>query len=746
MDVEIIKQGLKEILNEDISIRTSVQDLRRNVFLASSKAEEKESHVAKESKIAELSSEVEYFKHQLSLREQDLQEKLQNTEEEKKNLEAQLSDKQTELELLQEDLAQYKTAKDSLSAKNEELNRVSMENSHYAAKIRELVEHIAKLQDEKEAFVKETRFKVEKVEKVEKVVEDLQKENEALRAKLAIAEGRFSVLESDNVKLQEEKNSVLLKVDELTNNNNQLRNSENQLCLFIAGQDAEILELKSINGELQDANFEFINAHATLKLKTEEIIDVLREELTQLESFAATEIDNLKKENEELKSKAENVIKLELQTENSELKSLVEALRTIESNFESAQLHIAELEGAIGQINVLKDQAEEVIALQAKADVLLQEIERINAESQSMLLSYNEKEENMLAQLKDFQEKDQSATHINNEEYQALVAENTRLNTLTTMLKKRIAELEEQIVSLKHSADRAEENESRNAEVEKLTAEINVHIEAIQQLEENVNSLGEKVSVMSAQLKQTSIEKDSLFHECTKLKNEIQTAEEIYNKLMEELKSSHSSELEKLNNELVELKNHTGSEEELAELKAQLAALTTEKEELELAAQTNPGAEAKLVELQLLANELNAEKLKLEDTITDLKRELFKAEEKLESLETESKEQNEEFIEGLFKKIDLLNEKSQKLELQKEEVEMQIPALLAKIETLSEIIGSQNNISGKNEELGLEKDNNSPNLAGMLADSIKDKKSAKLKINELVREIDRCIAMLTTQS
>jgi hypothetical protein len=62
MDVELIKERVKDILNADIHNRASIADLRRDVFLNSSKTEEKETQITlKQNKINELGSELDYF-------------------------------------------------------------------------------------------------------------------------------------------------------------------------------------------------------------------------------------------------------------------------------------------------------------------------------------------------------------------------------------------------------------------------------------------------------------------------------------------------------------------------------------------------------------------------------------------------------------------------------------------------------------------------------------------------------------
>jgi hypothetical protein len=81
------------------------------------------------------------------------------------------------------------------------------------------------------------------------------------------------------------------------------------------------------------------------------------------------------------------------------------------------------------------------------------------------------------------------------------------------------------------------------------------------------------------------------------------------------------------------------------------------------------------------------------------------------------------------------------LKVQKEELEKQVSSLLIKISDYSEVV--ENQLIDKN---NLEKETNSVNLAKVLAGSLENKKSVKLKINELLKEIDRCIANLKAQS
>ncbi|MBC7863011.1 MAG: hypothetical protein IAF38_08550, partial [Bacteroidia bacterium] len=180
MDIELIKQGLKEILNEDISNRTSIADLRRNVFVHSSKAEEKETQISvKESRISELSSDVSYLKNQLSLKDKALEEKAGSFNAERSSLLETISQKETEITALKGGLDKLNEEIKSFAGKSAEVNKLSLENNHYAEKIREMVAHIEKQQAEEERLKKEANSYKSKAEWGDK----FKKELEELKAK-----------------------------------------------------------------------------------------------------------------------------------------------------------------------------------------------------------------------------------------------------------------------------------------------------------------------------------------------------------------------------------------------------------------------------------------------------------------------------------------------------------------------------------------------------------------------------------
>lgn len=175
-----------------------------------------------------------------------------------------------------------------------------------------------------------------------------------------------------------------------------------------------------------------------------------------------------------------------------------------------------------------------------------------------------------------------------------------------------------------------------------------------------------------------------------------------------------------------ELKNSSSNSTELSasisSLNSEITALTNQLSELENSSKLNIEA------LEFEKNNLNL-------TIVDLQTQL----KDLESNQLSSESSKDEaFIDKLFKQIDILNDEKLTLETDNEEAKSALKELQAKYENLSQVIENQ-----KLEMTDLEERNKQIKLATTLAVSGKDKTGLKLKINELVREIDKCIALLS---
>lgn len=194
-----------------------------------------------------------------------------------------------------------------------------------------------------------------------------------------------------------------------------------------------------------------------------------------------------------------------------------------------------------------------------------------------------------------------------------------------------------------------------------------------------------------------------------------------------EEKGKLGAELEMLKSELTAF---TGKEEILqASFHEERETLNQEIEKL------NSSFMALISESRQKTETLEFEKNNLLIQLEDLNRQLL---EHREAKAGSSEKENEEFISKLFKQIDALNDEKLQLTSQREEMEEQAGVLQQRLADLGQVIENQSS-----EIKNLEDRNKQIKLAQALVLSSKDKTATKLKINELVREIDKCIALLS---
>jgi len=129
---------------------------------------------------------------------------------------------------------------------------------------------------------------------------------------------------------------------------------------------------------------------------------------------------------------------------------------------------------------------------------------------------------------------------------------------------------------------------------------------------------------------------------------------------------------------------------------------------------------------------LNSQVAELTDSITNYQTEIS-------NLKSESKaDEQDAFVDRLFKQIDLLTDERLSLLNEKEEMANQLLRMNETVTSISKHVDSQNiDVT--------ELDNHRKNviLAGGSSNNSSDKTIMKKQINELVREIDKCIALLS---
>ena len=99
---------------------------------------------------------------------------------------------------------------------------------------------------------------------------------------------------------------------------------------------------------------------------------------------------------------------------------------------------------------------------------------------------------------------------------------------------------------------------------------------------------------------------------------------------------------------------------------------------------------------------------------------------------------DEEFIDKLMFQANRLNDEKHRYEMLYTESEAELTLTRTNLATLTQLIEEQ-----KTSIIGLEATDKHVKLAQTLMLQVTDKTAAKQAINELVREIDKCIALLS---
>jgi chromosome segregation ATPase len=405
----------------------------------------------------------------------------------------------------------------------------------------------------------------------------------------------------------------------------------------------------------------------------------------QLSAGLKSEVSSLVKTNEEINSLKNELLQIsdenkKLQNENSYQIIQIEKLNTDLKELQQAQLDL------IRENNLLQDtfKSEHLLMQKDNAD-LIAEIGLIKLQLEDLTV-HNDTLQNELLKLSELENelnsKNEIIVSLNNElnNYNELKDKNENLNSLVDSLNEK---LENHSLLLKEHLD-------LQTNFQKLQSEFNDLNEeqlGISEIRNELFSLNDQIAQKNLLISSFEVEK---------------------NKLLAEIENS------KLNSEF---KN---------ELEAKISELSNETE-----IQQNELNIFKEKTKELTA-ELEFEKSNLNLIISDLKNQLN---EKKTEINNSS---DEAFIDKLFKQIDLLNDENAVLSTENDEISDNLNYLNEKYHSLSQIIENQ-----KNEIIGLEERNKKIKLATELKVSDEENSDLKLKINELVREIDRCIALLS---
>jgi chromosome segregation ATPase len=296
---------------------------------------------------------------------------------------------------------------------------------------------------------------------------------------------------------------------------------------------------------------------------------------------------------------------------------------------------------------------------------------------------------------------------------------NFKIESFETSSTEKEGELEN--YKLEFEASVKDELKTQELEYQKLLAENSNLIEEIDLAQDKVEAQETEITLLKGELEEIRIQslgKSEYFKETLANRNF-----EITN--LEANNAALTTELSQLKNEVAVLRdqvnNGSESETQLASLQQSYDALIAEKLELSK-------------EIDVLQTVLSG----LNESVTAMNEKISQYETEIESLRNTAKvEEQEAFIDRLFKQIDNLNDQKLALLDEKEQMANQLLKMNDVIGNISQQVDSEQiDVTGLN--------NHRKNV--ILANNsggTEEKGHMKEQINDLVREIDKCIALLS---
>lgn len=258
-----LKLELEKLLSEDLSNRQSLQEMRRNVFLTTESTKKNSELIeAKESEILGLRSTVSQKQHALETKETEI-EKVQNLlQAERSEFELSKQNFLSEIEELKNVIAELKSEHSDLASFKEEATKLSLENNHFAGKIRELIFHI----DEQN-----------------NVQEKLEKENASLRDSLKKSNAEKSQLEFNLADTSSTVASINALNEELETTRTKVILLETQLAEAVGSSEAKEDTIIGLNEELESTRSRVVLLQTQL-ITAFELIDVQNKSAQEAEN------------------------------------------------------------------------------------------------------------------------------------------------------------------------------------------------------------------------------------------------------------------------------------------------------------------------------------------------------------------------------------------------------------------------------------------------------------------------------
>ncbi|MCW3077492.1 MAG: hypothetical protein JWO32_2101 [Bacteroidetes bacterium] len=797
MNTHSLKTDLQQVLDSDIALRKEFTDLKRSL------SDYRNQLILRDEDCKRLQVTIDVLNTKLTVMERDntnYKAELAAFKELRGTIKEQLHNKQSEID---ERLIEIETLKAEVSSiasvyeqkieslKNEAAIQLETVKQEYILQINDLRSN---------SHYKESGLKEEFENRVNELSSNLAdreqsltyRHQEELLSVKSSYEEKITFLNNDfNSQLQKLSSASENEISHLKNSHSNAltaleESTANQINSLKYGYENEISALKSqleeqrssITGDYQ-AKLESLTFENTQK--EQQLISGYESQIAELKLSATTDNEELtasfQNEISLLKSGHESLIneltashELVIQQITSANETLVQEITSgyeeklsntlIHSNLQNSKL-TEELNKAQLENDHYKEKARELVyhvdAQNSQLEVLNTSVNHF----ESLLKAETQKLSDLNNEFENFKlTSSLSSSEQVNELNAKIESLNTELLNLAGLFENATNTLSETQFTLEQK-NLELENASQN--IQQLHSEINnlqASVSEKEQCFENFKS--EQAFIFSQQVESQDIEFKKLLAENTNLINEIDMAQDkveaqeaeitlLKTELdsinaqsvtrVEELKETLSSknftitnlegtnagleqEISLLKAELAEMKNQVSfssqSDEQISSLQHNLDSLTSEKHNL-------------LSEINLLQATIGD----LNNSVSDLSAKISGYESEVQSLKNSTNtEEQDAFIDRLFKQIDILNDERLGLLNEKEQMANQLLKMNDVISGLSQNIESQHiNVSDLN--------NHRKNvILGSNSGGTSEKSQMKSQINDLVREIDKCIALL----
>lgn len=794
MNVENLKSELQQVLDNDVVLRKEFNELKRSL------SDYRNQLIMRDEDCKRLQVTIDVLNTKLVVMERDnttYKSELTSFKELRGTIKEQLDSKQQEIDARLEEIQNLKNDLNAIAAdyesridtiKNEAAGELDRVKEEYSMQIQELRTNI---------HYKETGIKDEFENRLSELTIGWSEQEQGL--KLNHEEEISALRTSYEDTIDALKNEHETFVSELTGSNEQqVESLRSEHSALLAGMESDF------NQKIESLEYTYKNEISTLKLALEEqrhtltvnfnaSIDALKQESSEKESSLVATYEQQIEELRALSTNSSEELSISFQAQVNQLKeqheNQVADLTTdyearlsntlIHSNaqnsklteeLEKARLENTEFQGKIqGLVIHIDAQGTDIESLSVQLSNLQTQLNLETTRFSDLSLEFeNFKQNSSLTSSEQVKELNGHIDNLNISHSEVVNQFNNQISDLTEELKnmglvfetttntlseteislelkvqelenasRQIEELNSTIASAGSSFSEKEEElekfrsqletsvqqviEAKEVEYQKLLVENSSVINEIDLVQDKLEASEAEITLLKGELEEVkmySAGKVEHFKEILSNKNFQITNLEANNAALTE-------ELNFVKRELVEtqsqLQNASSSNEELLTLQSNFDLLSNEKNNL-------------LTEIQSLQSGI----LVLNETVSTLNEKISAYETELESLKNVTKvEEQEAFIDRLFKQIDSLNDERMVLLDEKEQMANQLLKMNDTVGQLSQHVESENiDVTGLN--------NHRKNV--ILATNLggaTEKSHLKGQINDLVREIDKCIALLS---